>query len=70
MLYEVITTEAVDSVFNRSEIMVALFGLAGLWWMLHYLKTRPLRAWLGMGIAYFFALFSKESAIVISYNFV
>ncbi len=60
-----IHTEVVNSVFNRSEMMVALFGLAGLWWLFHYLDTRPGRAWFGIGIAYFLGLFSKESAAVI-----
>jgi len=58
-------TEAVNSIFNRSEILVALFGLAGLWWLLHYLKTRPLRAWAGLAIAYLLAMLSKENAVVI-----
>jgi tetratricopeptide (TPR) repeat protein len=60
-----IHTEAVDSIFNRSEIMVALFGIAGLWWLLHYLNTRPARAWTGLAVAYLLALLSKESAITI-----
>jgi len=58
-------TEAVNSVFNRSDILVALFGVAGLWWLFHYLDTRPGLAWLGLGITYFLAMLSKENAVVI-----
>jgi len=60
-----IHTEAVDSIFNRSEITVALFAIAGLWWLLHFLNTRPARAWTGLAVAYLLALLSKESAITI-----
>lgn len=58
-------TEAVDSIFNRSEIQVALFGIAGLWWLFHYLYKRPAVAWFGLGITYFLGLLCKESAIVL-----
>jgi hypothetical protein len=58
-------SEAVNSIFNRAEIMVALAGAAGLWWLLHYLKARPVLAWSGLAVAYLFAMFSKESAVVL-----
>lgn len=58
-------TEAVNSIFNRAEILVALGVAAGLWWLLHYLKDRPGRAWSGLALAYLFAIFAKESAIVL-----
>jgi tetratricopeptide (TPR) repeat protein len=58
-------TEAVNSIFNRAEILVALFGAGGLWWWLHYLKDRPVRAWSGLALAYLVAMFAKESAIVL-----
>ena len=58
-------TEVVNSVFNRSESMVAMFGLAGIWWLLHYLETHSHKAWFGLGVGYFMALLSKESAVVI-----
>jgi tetratricopeptide (TPR) repeat protein len=57
--------EAVNSIFNRAEMLVALGGAAGLWWWLHYLKDRPVRAWLGLALAYLIAMLAKESAIVI-----
>ena len=60
-----VNTEVVNSVFNRSEALVALGGLAGLWWFLRWLDPNPARAWTGLGLAYLFALFSKESAIVL-----
>jgi hypothetical protein len=60
-----IHTEVVNSVFNRSEILAALFGVAGLWWLFHYLEPRPGKAWFGLGIAYFLGMLSKESAVII-----
>lgn len=58
-------TEAVNSVFNRSDMLVSLGAVAGLWWLLHFLESRPARAWVGLGIAYLFALLCKENAAVI-----
>jgi hypothetical protein len=60
-----IHSETVNSIYNRSEVLVAIGGAAGLWWMLRNFDSRPFRAWAGLGLAYLFALFSKESAIVI-----
>jgi len=58
-------TEVVNSAFNRSDTMVTILGLGGLWWLLHHLKTHPARAWLGLGATYFLAMLFKENAIVI-----
>jgi tetratricopeptide (TPR) repeat protein len=58
-------TEVVNSVFNRSDMLVSLGAVAGLWWLLHFLGSRPARAWAGLGIAYLFALLCKENAAVI-----
>jgi tetratricopeptide (TPR) repeat protein len=60
-----IHTEVVNSVFNRSDMMVALFTLGGLWWLLHFLDRHPGRAWFGLAITYFLGMLSKESAAVI-----
>ena len=57
--------EVVNSVFNRSEMLVALAGAGGLWWFLHYLRSRPVWSWSGLALCYLFALFSKESAVII-----
>jgi tetratricopeptide (TPR) repeat protein len=58
-------TEVVNSVFNRSDMLVSLGAVGGLWWLLHFLESRPARAWTGLGIAYLFALLCKENAVVI-----
>lgn len=58
-------TEVVNSVFNRSDMLVSLGAVAGLWWLLHFLESRPLRAWAGLGVAYLSALLCKENAVVI-----
>ncbi|MCU0988998.1 MAG: glycosyltransferase family 39 protein, partial [Xanthomonadales bacterium] len=58
-------TEVVNSVFNRSDMLVSLGAVAGLWWLLHFLETHPARAWAGLAVGYLFALFSKENAVVI-----
>lgn len=60
-----IHTEVVNSVFNRSAIFVTIAGVGGLWWLFHYIDTRRGKAWLGLAIAYLFAMFFKENAVVI-----
>ena len=58
-------TEVVDSIFNRSILLEALASLTGLWWLLHYLESRPRLAWAGLFLAYLCALFCRETAIVL-----
>lgn len=58
-------TEAVNSVFNRSDMLVSLGAVAGLWWLLYCIESRPARAWAGLGVTYLLALLSKENAVVI-----
>ena len=58
-------TEVVNSIFNRSEALATLGGVAGLWWFLHHLDSRPVKAWLGLAVAYLFAMFAKENAVVL-----
>jgi tetratricopeptide (TPR) repeat protein len=60
-----IHAEAVNSIFNRSELLVALGGLAGLSWFLRHQVSRPIRAWTGLGLAYLAVLFCKESGAVL-----
>lgn len=57
--------EVVNSIFNRSDLLVTIGGAGGLWWLLHHLDQHPTRAWTGFALTYLFALFSKESAAVI-----
>ena len=57
--------EVVNSIFNRSELLVALGGTAGLWWFLNYLDSRAFMAWAGLAVAYLLTVFSKESAVVL-----
>jgi len=58
-------TEVVNSIFNRSEMMVAIGGVGGFWWLFHHLETQTGKAWFGLAVAYLFAMFSKENAVVI-----
>jgi len=60
-----IHTEVVNSVFNRSDMMVAMFALAGLWWLLYFLDRHPGMAWSGLAITYLLGMLCKENAIVI-----
>ena len=60
-----IHTEVVNSIYNRSEILVTLFGATGLWWLLTNLDTRPARGWLGFGFCYLLAMFSRETGAVL-----
>lgn len=57
--------EVVNSVFNRSELLVAVGSAAGLWWLLRFLDSRPALAWSGIWLAYWFVLFSRETGIVL-----
>src|SRR5262249_32924391 len=56
-------TEAVDSIFNRSELVATICTLAGLLWLRRFEDRRPGVAWTGAGIAYAGALLSKESGV-------
>ena len=58
-------TEVVNSIFNRSILLAALGSMTGLWWLLRYLESKPLLAWTGLFLAYLFALFCRETAIVL-----
>ena len=58
-------TEVVNSIFNRSILLAALGSMTGLWWLLRYLESKPLLAWAGIFLAYLFALFCRETAIVL-----
>jgi tetratricopeptide (TPR) repeat protein len=58
-------TEVVNSIFNRSESLATLGGVAGLWWLMSYLDSRPARAWGGLAAVYLIAIFAKESAVVL-----
>lgn len=57
--------EVVNSIFNRSEMLVALTGLAGLLWLLRLMNARPAVAWAGLSLAYLLALLCKESAMAL-----
>jgi hypothetical protein len=57
--------EVVNSIFNRSILFVTIGSTAGLWWLLHYLDSRPVLAWTGIWLAYWLVLFSRETGIVL-----
>ena len=57
--------EVVNSAFNRSETMVTLLAVGGLWWLLANLDRQPGRAWAGLGLLYFLGLLCRESAVTI-----
>ena len=59
-----IHTEVVNSIFNRSGMLVSLGVVGGLWWFLRNLETQPLKAWGGATI-YLLVLFSKESGAIL-----
>lgn len=58
-------TEIVNSVFNRSSMLAALGTLGGLWWLLRFRTTRPLVAWAGLFVAYSYAIYCRETALVL-----
>jgi hypothetical protein len=60
-----IHAEVVNSIFNRSTLFVAIGSTAGLWWLLRHMDSRPVLAWTGIWLAYWFVLFSRETGIVL-----
>lgn len=57
--------EVVNSIFNRSTLFAAIGSTAGLWWLFRHLDSRPVVAWIGVWLAYWFVLFSRETGIVL-----
>jgi tetratricopeptide (TPR) repeat protein len=60
-----VLTDAVNSVFNGSEIYVAIGTCGGLWYLLSNYRQRPVRAWLVLALLYFWALLNRESAVAL-----
>lgn len=60
-----IHTEAVDSVFNRSELLVALCVVTALTVLARTEHTRPRLAWAIVAVSFFAALLCRESAIAL-----
>jgi tetratricopeptide (TPR) repeat protein len=60
-----IHTEIVNSIFNRSEMLGTLGVLAAIWGLVRWADTRPALAWGLAGLAYLFALLSRESAVTL-----
>ncbi len=60
-----IHTEVVNSIFNRSEILVSLGVIGGLWWFLRTQPSEPKKAWLGLAVIYLLVLLCKESAVTL-----
>lgn len=59
-----INTEVVNSIFNRSGMLVTLGVVAGLCWFLPKVKNSPGTAWAGISLLYMLILFCKETAIM------
>jgi tetratricopeptide (TPR) repeat protein len=59
-----INTEVVNSIFNRSGMLVTLGVVAGLCWFLPKVKNFPRTAWAGISLLYLLILFCKETAIM------
>ena len=60
-----IHTEAVDAVFNRSEILATLFVAVALVVLARGAASRPVLAHASASLLYFFALLSRESAVTL-----
>jgi len=60
-----IHTEVVNSIFNRSGLLVSVGVIGGLWWFLRTLESSPRRAWGGLALAYLLVLFCKESGVIL-----
>lgn len=60
-----IHTEAVDSVFNRSEILATTGVVAALWCIARWHASRPAVAWTAATVLYLAALLCRESAVTL-----
>ena len=58
-----IHTEAVDSIFNRSEVLVTICSLAALGVLWRWEEQRRVAAWSAAAILYLVGLFFRESAV-------
>jgi len=57
-----IYTEVVNSVFNRSEMLVTIGVVGGLQWFLRTQEKQAEKAWFGLSLIYLLALLFRESA--------
>lgn len=60
-----IHTEVVNSIFNRSELLVTLGIAGGLLWFLKARESHPRKAWFGLSVVYLVVLLSRESGIML-----
>jgi len=60
-----IHAEVVNSIFNRSEILVSMGVAGGLWWLLRNHEHKPNMAWCGLGLIYLLVLFCRESGVTL-----
>ena len=60
-----IHTEVVNSIFNRSEMLVSLGVAGGLWWFLPTVEKHPWKAWGLLGLVYLVVMLCRETGIVL-----
>jgi len=60
-----IHAEVVNSIFNRSEILVSIGVTGGLWWLLRNNENSPKMAWSGLSLIYLLVLFCRENGVVL-----
>ncbi len=60
-----IHTEVVNSIFNRSEMLVSLGVAGGLWWFLPTVDKHPWKAWGLLGLVYLVVMLCRETGIVL-----
>lgn len=60
-----IHSEAVNSIFNRSELLVGVLGLATLWALWRFEARRPVLAWSLAALGSWLGLLAKESALAV-----
>lgn len=60
-----IHTEVVNSIFNRSELLVTLSVAGGLWFFLPTVERKPWKAWSVLATIYLLAMLSRETGIML-----
>jgi protein O-mannosyl-transferase len=58
-------TDAIDSVFNRSEVLATIGVIGGLLWLWRTVDEQRVRAYVGLGVIYLAALLCRESAVTL-----
>lgn len=61
-----VLTDAVNSLFNVSEVIVTGITAGGLWYLLRNVDDKPVQAWSMLAVLYLLGLLFRENAVALS----